>query len=745
MEEVRAALARITAADLAGWADRARARWTVCGGRAAPPDETGRFAEAAMCAVLGAVPWPLLPVACRRLIHGGGSPADHGIDAVAWRPPGGSPDGKADGPGLVFYQMKHCEASRVGFDAVAKLVALANEFEKREGCRVGCRLALGGATELAAGVPLAYRAGIDRVPFARMLEATDGALRLYFAGGRLVEAAPAALPAVYEAEQAAAAGRLLACARRGSSSAGVPGAGVSVVSGRYPVGFGKTGVMIRLVAAHREAARATGHPWSGAVVVAPRVEIVRQLAAAFGAAGFATAAVAEGADWQAAGWEVAVVCGASARKIPEGTQADPAVFDEADYELGCEAARQQLRWTTAYRLSATLPGPVNDAVPHALAVALGLICDALIEIRALSAEPAGAGLWDAVIAALRDRSRGPRECALVSFQREARARAFAAYARARGLAIESYTELDGDSGGLDRLRRGEIQALAVVTRVCRGVNVHRCDAVVLVEPWGSEAMLHQLCGRACRRFGDKRRYTVVAFAYPDAARVEDGAPGSARAGGGAEPGAELTARRVVARLIQMLRDTVPGLAERDRAEALLRKFDVVPAGAAGEPGPVASRAAELVRVLVFDALGALLGSEAERLRARYLRDIATLRGAALAAPAALAAFRAARPELGLPADPPEAYRPLFGDAFDWAEYLSRPAALTSHQEINAAATDAAAALIGEGYPSERFAQLDTDTYELIRQHCPRLPCRLESAGMRLEWALRCGCPRCLAR
>lgn len=78
------------------------------------PQRLGLYAELKVSAFLGIAHWSLIPKWMRSMFHGGGSPSDHGVDAVG-----------LDGS---FYQVKWCRSAFDVNAAVAKLNNISESF-----------------------------------------------------------------------------------------------------------------------------------------------------------------------------------------------------------------------------------------------------------------------------------------------------------------------------------------------------------------------------------------------------------------------------------------------------------------------------------------------------------------------------------------------------------------------------------------------------------------------------------------
>jgi superfamily II DNA or RNA helicase len=513
----------------AGAVRASRALATVAGerwGRAAP-DERGRLAEALLAERFGWALWHKLPAAWRCAVSGSGGrdrgadlvgvttagPSRLGVDSFsAWGCAPKAQRGDAAAPRVLFVQVKWlAPGARIGHDPVARLVSLREHYRRRFGAEVACVVC--APEDVALGdVPNADAVRLVRLPRC-LPAAVVAAQRLWrraVSGGRAPagERVPAgngqSAAADYSFQKEAAA-RLLAARGRTARC-------------RLPPASGKSYVIVEIA---RQASSA-GLP---AVIAAPRVEIVRQLAAlARARLGAEAVAVAVGGvlrGWRPAATRAVVACTRSLHCLapplvaagreprPEappvaGANAGPrpapewsaVLRDEAHIRGGEAWIRALPEQTKLYEFSATLDSgsEVDYELSAEEVVRRGCACAPEFVFAVHRAEPTQAD----VCAHLR---RHPEySTVLACFQRQSGAREFVTRCAAAGITAASCVSDDGGDGdaALAEFRAGRLRVLAVVARLEMGVDVHACDTVLFVEPWDSDARTFQLIGRGMR-------------------------------------------------------------------------------------------------------------------------------------------------------------------------------------------------------------------------------------------------------
>lgn len=677
-------------------ATEARLRERLRGPPPATPQELGYLAELLAARHFRGAAWSALPRSARRRIHGGDrgvALSDRGVDVVGV--------GAAGRPLLV--QVKwYDDGGAIGHDPFARLVSVGTA------CRRG--YALDGDPELrllhqrgarvAQGVPNRCLVGVVALSAAEL--GLDGLAwggpgppeRKDPAGEPPECEDPAGEPPEYEelaGEPAGGAGGARPAPDFAGFQAGpiarareLAAGGASLVRVQLPVGSGKSYVIAALAAGYRAAELPV-------VVLAPRAEIVRQLAALLTAAGWGRVyAVLDGARWPlgARGGEAVVASGQSVG--PQLCRGDAPPFraaalfvDEAHHHEGHDAAGRAIATPVRFDFSACLEGKADVAVAHRRAVELGLILAAEFVFAVFPRAPTPADLAAHLAA------HPAHACVLACFQARERAIEFAALCRAAGVGAEPY--VSGPGGGADRperledFRAGRLRVLCVVGCVEMGVNVHRCDTVLLAEPWDSAARTLQLVGRGCRLHPTKaRHFTVLCGAGPE----------------------DATERRV-ARLVETVHAECAAFCARTLSEAD-DCVDFVPGVGAGcaAGGAAAELAVPLlpahldalaaVRREVFDALGRRLAAEdpAAALALRYRRARERAAAAGLETFGAYAAWRAGLgPEAraDLPEDPAAEFAALPPPGFGWADFLGWPDAPDLAAAVAAAVAEAAEA------------------------------------------------------
>jgi superfamily II DNA or RNA helicase len=164
--------------------------------------------------------------------------------------------------------------------------------------------------------------------------------------------------------------------------------------------------------------------------------------------------------------------------LPRGRRHDGSVRPAIDEAHSREGSGNIDRVT--FELSECLHGAVDVEESHAMAVELGRICDTVFADIASHPEHASV---------------------LACFKTCRSARIFASACNAaRAASALTYVGDDeaGDRSSLRKFADGDVRVLCVVGRVEMGINVHRCDTVLLAEPWDSANRTLQLIGRDVR-------------------------------------------------------------------------------------------------------------------------------------------------------------------------------------------------------------------------------------------------------
>lgn len=483
------------------------------------PDERGRLAEVLLAEHFGWALWHKLPVAWRCAVSGSGG-RDRGVDLVGFSardelPPSAcaAECGKEGRGPISFVQVKWlAEGARVGHDPVARLISLREHYRRRFGREVECVLCT--PEDVALGdVPNAETIRHVRVPrclpaalvaaqqlWRRVLHGARVPLQVGDLHGRHLQLARAggflhdpkiAAAADYTFQREAVA-RLLAVRGRTARC-------------RLPPASGKSYIIVEIA----YWASSVGKP---AVITAPRVEIVRQLAAlARSRLGAEAVAVAVGGvlrGWREDATRVVVACARSLHCLtPPLVQVQEwaaVLRDEAHIRAGGAWIRALPEQTKLYEFSATLGTSAPDgrfgetSIDYELSaeeiVRRGCACAPEFVFAVHRAEPT----QDDVCAHL---LRHPEYgTVLACFQRQSSARRFVDRCAAHGIAAASCVSDDGRSGdeALAEFRAGRLRVLAIVARLEMGVDVHACDTVLFVEPWDSDARTFQLIGRGMR-------------------------------------------------------------------------------------------------------------------------------------------------------------------------------------------------------------------------------------------------------
>ncbi len=428
--------------------------------------------------------------------------------------------------------------------------------------------------------------------------------------------------------------------------------GFSLVRIQLPVGSGKSYVIAALAADYQESAEPV-------VVFAPRVDIVRQLAAILQERGGwrCVFIVADGEQWpfDAAAGDLIVATGQSIATKLSGDIRVAAVFvDEAHHHEGHDRASAVFITPVRFELSACLGKNADIVVEHRRAVELGLICAAEFVFAVFERAPT----FDDLAAHLA--AHPEHTCVLACFQSRKSARAFAAACRRAQVDARLYVSDDRDSKpeNLELFKRGDVRVLCVVACVEMGTNIHRCDTVLLAEPWDSVSRTLQLVGRGCRLFPTKNgHFTVLCGVGPE----------------------DVVEHRV-ARLVETIYVECDAF-HAETLDEVADWVDVVPGvGAGGRHGEPAALAAAIgealadVRREVFDAFGRRLRVEgpAATLLVQYQRARELAVAAGLESYDAYVVWRAGLDDAQrdvVPVDPASEFARLPVPGFVWADYL----------------------------------------------------------------------------
>ena len=632
-------LRRAAAATRARFADAVR-RARPAGPAALSPQDLGRLAELGVACRFGGAVWPALPLAHRRAINGGGraAPGDRGVDAV--------------GPDGALIQVKWYDAATVGTDAFARLNNVAAACGRAHG------LADDPPRVLVVRAGAAVARGAVGADVVDVVALTDDDIGVGAAAFGPPGGAPAG-PELADGLELAAADAEPVAARFDALHdwvvarvVSLAAAGYALVRTQMPVGSGKSCVIARLACRHLGGR----HP---VVVVAPRVEIVKELAALFAGMlrGVRVTAVADGAPWPdgAGGDDVIVVTGQSVAKAAKpGGAARPAAalfVDESHHRAGHCALLGAVAAPVRYDFSACAAagGAPDVAVAHADAVAAGLICAAEFVFAVFARAPTFGDLAAHLAA-------HPEHAAVLACAQTVKsAREFAdACVRRIGPGAAATFVGDDDAAAFDAFKRGGLRVLCVVGRVEMGVNIHRCDTVMFVEPWASDARNLQLIGRGVRLHPTKNGFfTVLVGAGPD----------------------DVVDRRV-ARYVELLHASADAFAPRTLADVENCVDVVAGVGVAGAAAAVAlavdNDAIEAVRREIFDAVGRRIADPAYAVQLQYRRACRLVAGAGLQTADAYTVWRcsaaAAADVADLPEDPTVAFAAL-PDGFAWPEFL----------------------------------------------------------------------------
>ncbi|MDE2104801.1 MAG: hypothetical protein KGL39_46620, partial [Patescibacteria group bacterium] len=476
------------------------------------------------------------------------------------------------------------------------------------------------------------------------------------------------------------------------------------IRAKLPTGVGKSYVIARLAEMHSDED-------DRAIIIEPRVVIVRELAELLRRRGLDVHTVSEGSAWED-GHGVYVVSGASARKIPNGTVAAAVIIDEAHYELGHADALKRVQYGVRYDLSATLEGKGFDyEMRYEDAITQGFICDVRYVFVAFSANPEFRDIAAHLVEHPEHRS------VLACFQEKKSAERFVReYNRLDAGQALAFTSNQRDLANLEAFRAGRVRVLAVVTRVEMGVNVHAIDTVLLAEPWESAARVRQLCGRGSRWHPAKGNYfSILQCVGPELdaenkklLKIHDFMQGD-------------NARDVIDRV-----ELVPGVGHQEH----VRRCKARAAAADAEAGEADGELLAKVRERVFNRLLAQIGaSPEEMLRFEYKFEKAILRRFRLRDRAAYLAWVAAHGATSFKRDPPKHYARIF-PRFSWSDYLGRDVLGLEEirglvREIAESATGDVAEAIGTFRPGD-----EKDLYDLLCAHDDRLPRDLGELGVK---------------
>ena len=652
----------------------------------ADPARRGAAVEWPIAEAVSAAVWNDVPAWVRESLDG--IAGDHGADALG-------PDPEIDG-GLVLWQFKWYAPGRAAsYAARAQLESIARDASFRLGVRVAA------AFGLRAGMrPCAFtsRAALEcfhrAIPTVRYFDYADIGLDAQpddhpddYDRRAVAKARPTVAATV--AAVAAAADSLVAAAVTAAVTAAVAAASKKVTVDPRAVfqneailaanqkfdsgallafivmatGTGKS----RVAAGVASGRTAPGGP--PALVVAPRLEILGGLADAFAPGEWAVHRVGAGCPWPTAAAladrDRRHVIVASAQSLdghmPPGTKFALVVRDEAHNGTGFAAlsAHAGARAAPTLLLTATPSGnglpadtpPPDYQLPFPRAALLALVCDPVFMFVGFSSAPTPATLAVDLLAR-------PFRSILVVHNNQAGARAMwkaieECEPGVAGLFTSDFEPVKNPLGGF---RAGTLRILVAVDKVGMGVDVPRCDAVVIAEPRGSAVDLAQLFGRACRLCPETKPDRRFAVVIPRSVEALADADASA---------AEL------AGALRIVFDGVPPAGA----------IQVVPAGTRqhvreGESGPAFEKIAELI----FDSSARAIEPRAAQLRREYDRNRAVIAANAVAAPgrrtataAWLTGLRQTRPEefSEFPNDPANYFAELFASSanFPWSEYV----------------------------------------------------------------------------
>ncbi len=469
--------------------------------------DLGFYAEKVVAHHLRGCLWAQLePKQMRRYIHGvAATTADRGVDIVV-------NEGVGEELRLTLVQVKwYAENSRCPGEAVAKLVNIA----------LACKDCL-GLPELPR-MKLVYRKGAkisETYPNAEKIiwdpwdpaEIEEPVVAAACSGsGADVpdDTYAAAAASALDLIQSDVLARIRARRESGETHHRV----------QMPTGTGKSRVAFGLAKEILE--RGSPRP---ALILAPRVEIVRQLVELGRAKDLAVRVVGNDGKWPTASNGEIVVAGnriAELRSGDRGVDVSLLVVDEAHYRLAHGHLKTKVRCEQRLDLSAcSFEGGADIVVPWARAAGQpcvsprgtsypeseSCVCDVLFHFATFGRPPDYAMIVDYLEANHRSYSS-----VLACFQEVDSAIAFAETYRGRfptragtvsafvGVGDSEFT----DRQNLEDFRSGAVRALCVVGKVEMGVDIPRCDTVLFVEPWNSCSRTLQLLGRGCRLHGTK--------------------------------------------------------------------------------------------------------------------------------------------------------------------------------------------------------------------------------------------------
>lgn len=645
----------------------------IKGPRPKSPQELGYFAELCVALKFGGAVWGTLPLSLRRRIHGGHggvTAADRGVDVVL--------------PDLTLIQVKYyADGNRISADAVHRINNIADAT--RKGFSLGAKPRMlmvyrRGAkfpnstpnAEEVEQIPLSDgEFGFDGIEWQAESRATEqksedvvGDLCLDF--DRLAsEKPPAPDFDRFQLEVTTRARELVA-------------AGQSLVRIQLPVATGKSYVVADLAGDYAGDA-------SPVILIAPRAEIVIELAALISERGCwrRVLKVVDGSPWpfDATGGDIIVATGQSLNsRLSESVRCKAAALfvDEAHHREGHECAQIAVDAGVRFDLSACLRGKVDILVEHRRAIELGLICAAEFVFAVFPRRPTFEDL--AAHLAAHPGHAGVLAC----FQTRVAAHAFAAACdRAGAGPAAPYVTGEADPEMLEGFKRGRVRVLCVVGKIEMGVNIHRCDTVLLVEPWDSWRRTLQLIGRGTRLFPTKNGFfTVLCGVCPE----------------------DVVERRV-ARLVETLHAECAGF-DPETFEDVEDFVEVIEGGgvvpqdeeeempAVEIPVDVADVIAA-VRREVYDACGRRIADPLYKLQRRY-SEAHALVAQASPRPESYDAYMAWRTGLGekeiaaLPTNPADDFGALPG-GFSWDAFLDRPPPPPDLARIASAAFDEAVA------------------------------------------------------
>ena len=476
----------------------------------ADPKARGWYAEKVVARRLGAGLWADLEKALQRVIHNDAGLKDQGVDLVAIRE-----------DQIELIQVKWYEQRQtIGVDVVAKLVNIAVACQERLGLatrprmrciyRDGCRIARSAVNfDLIEWDPWPPEIieGVRPCPPTPPPPADDHGIY----GTELAARLEGPQKAAFEAVLGAMAGD-----RRH-------------LRVQMPVGSGKSHVAFALA---RHILRRSAQP---ALIVAPRGEIVSQLDRLGGLPENSGLRVLRAGqadrEWPQAGHGDLVVSTGqmlNARlKNREGAfRVSLLVVDEAHNATGQNAIEAgAVEWGLRVDLSACPFAGDGPPVVHTLgwgdAVRAKAVCDVLFHFVHFALVPGRARPepWYEEMAAHLDAHPDRYRSVLACFRTIADARGFVGHYQARrpGENVAGSFVGDDPQGCLEAFRAGRLRVLCVVGRVEMGVNIHRCDTVLFMDPWDSLDRTLQLMGRACRLHPEKPGFfrVVVGFSADD--------------------------------------------------------------------------------------------------------------------------------------------------------------------------------------------------------------------------------------